>query len=84
MSKIKIKDKFLHLACLGTTKIGERGQIVIPAEVRRALKLNSGDKLFTFVTHGKVLTMIKTDAIDRFLSDISSKLLNSKRKANKL
>ncbi len=80
MSKIKIKDKFLNLACLGTTKIGDRGQIVIPTEIRKTLKLKAGDKLFTFVVHGKVLTLIKTDAIDRFLADFSNKMLVSKKK----
>lgn len=76
----KIQDKFLNVSCLGTTKIGDRGQVVIPAEARKILKLKAGDKLFAFVAHGKVLTMIKTDAIDRFLSDISRKLSNSKKK----
>lgn len=80
MSKFKIKNQFLHLACLGTAKIGGRGQVVIPSEVRRALKLKAGDKLFAFVVHGKVLTMIKTDAMDHFFTDISNKMLTSKNK----
>ena len=80
MSKIKVQNKFLNVACLGTTKLGDRGQVVIPAEVRRALKLKAGDKLFAFVVHGKVLSMIKTDAIDRFLSQFSNKMLVSKMK----
>ncbi len=79
MAKLKIKDKFLNLACLGTTKIGSRGQIVIPAEIRKALKLKTADKLFTFIVHGKVLTLIKTDAIDKFLADFSSKMLITKK-----
>ena len=29
----------------GSTTVGERGQIVLPAELRKAFKLNPGDKL---------------------------------------
>ncbi len=80
MSKIKFQNKFLNVACLGTTRIGDRGQVVIPAEVRRALKLKAGDKLFVFVVHGKVLSMIKTNALDKFLSQFSKKMLISRKK----
>ncbi len=80
MSAINIKDKFLNVACVGTTKIGARGQVVIPAEIRKALKLKKSDKLFTFIIHGKVLTLIKSDAIDKFLSQFSNKILASNKK----
>lgn len=35
-----IEDQFF-----GTVTVGERGQIVIPAEARRRLDINTGDKL---------------------------------------
>ena len=34
------KDKFV-----GISKVGEKGQIVIPKEAREKFKINSGDKL---------------------------------------
>jgi len=66
--------------CLGTTTIGERGQIVIPADARKVLKLKSGDKLVSFVHHGQALTFIKTGAIDGFLHHLTAELKYFKSK----
>ena len=38
------RDKKLY----GLATIGEKGQIVVPAEARRALRLKKGDKLLVF------------------------------------
>ena len=58
-------------SCCGTTTIGERGQIVIPAEARRTLKLKAGDKLMVFVHHNQVLGLVKTDTMERFLKNLT-------------
>lgn len=39
------KDKKLY----GTTTVGEKGQVVLPAELRRDLEINAGDKLAVMV-----------------------------------
>lgn len=39
------KDKKLY----GTTTVGEKGQVVLPAELRRDLKIEAGDKLAVMV-----------------------------------
>ncbi|MDR0499913.1 MAG: AbrB/MazE/SpoVT family DNA-binding domain-containing protein [Coriobacteriales bacterium] len=46
----------------GTTTVGERGQVVIPAEAREALKIHKGDKFIVFGTekHG-TLALINSD-----------------------
>ena len=41
------RDKKLY----GLATIGEKGQIVVPAEARRALRLKKGDKLLVLVTN---------------------------------
>jgi AbrB family looped-hinge helix DNA binding protein len=36
----------------GSTTVGERGQVVIPAEARRDLNISHGTKLLVFSGHG--------------------------------
>ncbi len=57
--------------CIGTTTMGERGQIVIPSEVRRSLHLKPGDKMVVFVNHGKMLSMLKADALRNLIDTMS-------------
>ena len=37
----------------GSTTVGERGQIVLPAELRKKYKINAGDKLIVIGVSGK-------------------------------
>jgi AbrB family looped-hinge helix DNA binding protein len=37
----------------GAVTVGERGQLVIPAELRRALRIKSGDQLMVFAKADK-------------------------------
>lgn len=67
----------LHLkqeAFYGTTTLGERGQAVIPAEARKALKLKAGDKLLVFSMHNDMLVMTKLSQLQKFASHLSKKL----------
>jgi len=53
----------------GATTIGERGQIVIPADARKDFEITPSTKLLFFGTHGGVGLMItKAEAIAEFLS----------------
>jgi AbrB family looped-hinge helix DNA binding protein len=53
----------------GTTTIGERGQIVIPAEARKQFGLKPGDQVIALGNKvGKMLTFIKADNIGEFIS----------------
>lgn len=40
---------------IGTTSIGERGQVVIPKEARSRLKIKSGDKFLVIAHFGKLI-----------------------------
>jgi len=60
-------------SCCGTTQIGEKGQVVIPSEARRRLKLKKGDKLVTFVKHDQVLVMVKAKMIEEMVKQITEK-----------
>ncbi len=62
-------------AFYGTATVGERGQIVIPAEARADMDMRPGDKLL-IMKHPvhKGLTMFKLDAVREFLDDFQRNL----------
>lgn len=43
----------------GSTKVGTRGQIVVPVSARRAIGLRSGDELAVFIRDPGVLVLVK-------------------------
>ncbi len=58
----------------GTTTIGEKGQIVIPAEARTAMKLEKGDKLLVFGMGEDMIAFSKLSELEKFASHLSEKL----------
>lgn len=56
-----------HGKCYGSTAMGERGQVVIPAEAREELELKPGEKLIVFGNprRGTVI-LIKSDIMTKF------------------
>ena len=61
ITKQKLEDAFM-----GAVTVGERGQVVIPAEAREALEISPGDKLLVFLPpHGRMIAFAR-------LSDLQS------------
>ena len=60
---------------VGTVTVGERGQIVIPADARKKLGIGTGDRLFV-MTHpsGEGLMVYKIDAMREFISHLAMNL----------
>ncbi len=62
----------------GAVTVGERGQLVIPAGLRKELKIKSGDKLMVFANiEKKVVSLISEEDFNVFLhkaSELISKL----------
>ena len=56
----------------GTTTIGEKGQVVIPAEARKALKLVPGEKLLVFGMGREMLALSKLSNLERFAAHLAS------------
>lgn len=68
-------DKSLEDLFFGVSTVGERGQLVIPAEARKKLGINPGDKILVMdhpVAHGLVL--FKIDAMREFVSSYMERL----------
>lgn len=54
----------------GTTTIGARGQVVIPASARKDLSLKPGDQLVVLGKFSKFLGLIKIDEMAEFAKQI--------------
>ncbi len=64
----------------GSTTIGEKGQVVIPAEARKALKLKTGSKMLVFGMGGNMITFAKLEELAKFERHMAERL-QSIRKA---
>lgn len=62
--------KFSRSSFLGATTVGERGQVVIPADARKAYGIEIGDKLLVFSRHRHAgLLLVKAELVNQLVSD---------------
>lgn len=68
-------EQFFH----GTATIGERGQIVIPADARKISEMNPGDKLLVFrhPLHPHILMLSKVGEMQQMLQQMGRALENA-------
>ena len=60
MKKVKTdKNKYA-----GICKVGEKGQIVIPKEIRTMFDINPGDSVIALCDKEKGIALLKADVID--------------------
>lgn len=64
---------------LGITTIGEKGQVVIPAEARQRLKLKKGDKLLVVSPHGNAVILIKASQLESFAKHLSKRIEKARK-----
>jgi AbrB family looped-hinge helix DNA binding protein len=62
----------------GSTTLGEKGQVVIPAEAREELSLEKGEKLLVFGLGKQVIALTKLNQVERILGHLENKLNNLK------
>lgn len=67
----------------GMTTLGEKGQVVVPAEVRKAMKLERGEKLLVFSFDDDLLVLSKTEGMERFASHLAEQLKDINAAINK-
>ncbi|MCR4323098.1 MAG: AbrB/MazE/SpoVT family DNA-binding domain-containing protein [Candidatus Azambacteria bacterium] len=63
----------------GTATIGEKGQVVVPAEARTAMKLKKGDKLLVFGVGDDTVTLTKLARLEKFASHLEGRLTTIRR-----
>jgi AbrB family looped-hinge helix DNA binding protein len=64
---------------LGITTLGEKGQIVIPAEARAAMKLTRGEKLIVMGNHDKILVIMKASRFEAMASHLTEHLASVRK-----
>lgn len=52
----------------GTVTVGERGQVVIPAGIRKSFKIKPGDKLIVFAKH-EMIGLVPAEEFNQFLNE---------------
>lgn len=67
----------------GTVTVGTKGQIVIPAEARKKLGIEPGEKLLVYTTYDKIVGLIRADDIDEFMLFMSNKFAHMQEQVNK-
>lgn len=60
-----MKNKYI-----GISKVGEKGQIVIPKEAREMFGIKSGDSLVILCDKKKGIAILKSDVIESNIDDI--------------
>ncbi len=69
-----MKHPHEHKHFFGTTTIGEKGQVVIPADARKAMGLKSGDKLLVFGMGKSMVALAKSAQLEKFADSLSQRL----------
>ena len=71
-----------NINCFGTTVLGERGQVVIPAGVRKKGALKKGDRFIVFSDADHLIVLLKGNQLNKIISHISTKLDQLKKIKN--
>jgi AbrB family looped-hinge helix DNA binding protein len=68
---------------LGITTLGEKGQVVIPAEARERLKLKTGDKLMVVSPHNGAIVFMKAAQFEMFARQMTKRLASLRKLSKK-
>ena len=66
----KMEEREFH----GTTTVGAKGQVVIPAAARKAMNLKNGDKLLVFGMGCDMIAFSKLANVEQFVTHLSKRL----------
>lgn len=73
---LAVPPKGKHI--FGVVKIGEKGQVVIPAKARKIFELKPGDRLVVLGDEASGLAMIKEKGFMSMINEVSSLIRKSK------
>jgi len=62
------------ITSFGTATMGARGQVVIPAGIRKKLEIKAGEKFIVFLTPSKAAVFIPSDQFGRMVSELDKRL----------
>lgn len=78
----KSEDPIDQIECYGSATLGERGQVVIPAELRDKLEVEPGDKLIAFSTPMGSVMFVSAQKFEDKIEKWDEKLKNMKNLSN--
>lgn len=78
MSTKKIIPRSTGLPSFGTAVMGERGQIVIPKEIREQMHLKKGEQIMVMF-HNESIMLITRDKMEAFVKQLTSSLKPNKK-----
>ena len=55
---------------IGIATVGEKGQIVIPKNIRNIFEINSGDSIIILCDKEKGITLMKADVLEKSINNI--------------
>ena len=58
---------------VGVCKVGEKGQIVIPKEIRNMFDINSGDSVIVLCDKERGIALLKADVIENLTDTVLGK-----------
>jgi AbrB family looped-hinge helix DNA binding protein len=67
----KTSKKSTACEFMGTTVLGERGQIVIPKEIREMYKLKKGDKFIVAIGHQDAIALIPMERAKKIMDSMT-------------
>ena len=67
----------------GAAVVGERGQVVIPADIRKLFKVKPGDRLIVMANPGKMIGLIPAVNFNAFLNRASQVMDKLDNKASR-
>lgn len=71
---LMVTERTKHATFYGTATLGERGQIVIPAEARKTLNLSKGEKLLIFGAGPDMLSVVRLSTAEKLATKLSDRL----------
>lgn len=70
-----LRGDLYKIRFFGSATVSPKGQVVIPANARKELGIDSGDTLLACgPPHGEGLLLLKVDAVERILSVVGEQL----------
>ena len=78
-----INKKHREEIFFGSTTLGEKGQVVIPAGAREKMKLQKRDKLLVFSFGNDMLAFAKFDQLEKMARHLTERLENIRKIINK-
>ena len=72
-------EKFPMPKVFGAVIMGERGQVVIPAEIRKTFRIKPGDRLIVFAKENGPIGLIPAERFSQFLDQATETLAKFKK-----